>query len=56
MSNRHCAATDYSHSHVTRQHHQGHTLLLNPGAIYHANPQTLAVVELPGLVVHGIEM
>jgi uncharacterized protein len=40
----------YGHSHVAEQHFQGKTLVLNPGALYRADPHTLATVELPDLV------
>lgn len=39
----------YGHTHVAEQHRVGKTLVLNPGAIYRANPHTLATVELPSL-------
>lgn len=37
----------YGHTHVARQHREGRTLLLNPGALYRAAQHTLALVELP---------
>jgi putative phosphoesterase len=40
----------YGHTHIAEQHHVGDTLVLNPGAIYRANPHSLATVELPSLV------
>jgi putative phosphoesterase len=39
----------YGHTHVAAIDQQGPTLVLNPGAIYRAEPHSLAVVELPGL-------
>jgi putative phosphoesterase len=39
----------YGHTHVAKQHRQGRTLVLNPGALYRATPHSLAVVELPEL-------
>jgi len=36
----------YGHTHVAEQHREGKTLILNPGALYRANPHTLAFVEL----------
>ena len=39
----------YGHTHVARQSRVGRTLVLNPGAIYRANPRSIAVVELPAL-------
>lgn len=40
----------HGHTHVAGQTHTGHTLVLNPGALYRATPHTLAYVELPSLV------
>lgn len=40
----------YGHSHIAEQHFCGKTLVLNPGALYRADPHTLATVELPDLV------
>lgn len=37
------------HTHVAKQHHQGSTLVLNPGALCRANPYTLAIVDLQKL-------
>jgi uncharacterized protein len=42
------------HTHVARQQQFGRTTLLNPGALYRANPHTLAVVELPGLEILSV--
>jgi putative phosphoesterase len=39
----------YGHSHIAEQHRQGKTLILNPGALYRADPHTIAVVELDSL-------
>jgi putative phosphoesterase len=36
----------YGHTHLAEQHRVGKTLVLNPGAIYRANPHSIAVVEL----------
>lgn len=36
----------YGHTHVAEQHRQGKTLVLNPGALYRANPHSLAIVDL----------
>ena len=42
----------HGHTHVASQQWQvGPTLVLNPGALYRANPHSLAVVELPSLDV-----
>jgi putative phosphoesterase len=37
----------YGHTHQAEQHRQGQTLVLNPGALYRANPHSFAVVTLP---------
>jgi uncharacterized protein len=39
----------YGHTHVAAIEHFGETLALNPGALYRANPHSLAVVDLPAL-------
>ncbi|QDU40792.1 phosphodiesterase [Maioricimonas rarisocia] len=44
----------YGHTHSAEHHHDGETLVLNPGALYRAQPHTLAVVDLPELTVESI--
>lgn len=39
----------YGHTHVAKIEHIGKTLVVNPGAIYRANPHSIAIVELPEL-------
>lgn len=39
----------YGHSHVAAIDRQGKTLVVNPGAMYRANPHSIAIVELPEL-------
>ena len=39
----------YGHTHAAEQHREGKTLVLNPGALYRADPHSLAVVELETL-------
>src|SRR4029079_17563247 len=39
----------YGHTHVAAIEQFGRTLALNPGALYRANPHSLAIVELPEL-------
>jgi uncharacterized protein len=46
----------YGHTHVREHHYEGETLVLNPGALYRANPHTIAIVELPQLAVRSIEV
>jgi hypothetical protein len=36
----------YGHSHIAEQHLVGKTLVLNPGALYRANPHKIALVDL----------
>jgi predicted phosphodiesterase len=48
----HCGEYDlvcYGHTHVAAIEYFGRTLALNPGALYRANPHSLAIVELPEL-------
>ena len=44
----------YGHTHQAEYHFEGKTLVLNPGAIYRANPHSLAVVKLPELEVTSV--
>jgi len=46
----------YGHTHVAEQHRQGKTLVVNPGAIYRAQPHTLAIANLPQLDVTHIAL
>lgn len=39
----------YGHTHVADQQRHGETLVLNPGALYRANPPSIAVVDLPAI-------
>jgi uncharacterized protein len=39
----------HGHTHVASRKVVGSTVVLNPGALYRANPHTLAIVELPSL-------
>ncbi len=39
----------YGHTHVAAIDRHGDTLALNPGAVYRANPHSIALVELPAL-------
>jgi putative phosphoesterase len=39
----------YGHTHVAAIERRGETVVLNPGAIYRANPHSVAVVELPAV-------
>ena len=46
----------YGHSHLAEQHREGKTLVLNPGALYRANPHTIAVVELDRMEATIVEV
>jgi uncharacterized protein len=46
----------YGHTHVPEHHYEGETLVLNPGALFRANPHTIAIVELPSLAVCTLEV
>jgi putative phosphoesterase len=37
----------YGHTHVAAIDRRGKTIVLNPGAIYRADPHSIAIVELP---------
>lgn len=39
----------YGHTHVADTTTHGETLVLNPGALYRADPHSIAVVELPAV-------
>lgn len=39
----------HGHTHIARRVQQGDTLVLNPGALFRANPHSIALVELPEL-------
>jgi putative phosphoesterase len=46
----------YGHTHVAAIDRHGETLVLNPGAIYRANPHSIAVVDLPAVEASIIEI
>jgi putative phosphoesterase len=46
----------YGHTHVAAIDQRGDTLVLNPGAIYRANPHSIAVVELPAVRATIVEL
>lgn len=41
----------YGHTHQAEHHKSGNTTVLNPGALYRADPHSLALVRLPELEV-----
>jgi putative phosphoesterase len=46
----------YGHSHVAEQHREGRTLVLNPGALYRADPHSLAIVDLTTMAATIIDL
>jgi uncharacterized protein len=46
----------HGHTHVPRWEQVGSTWVLNPGALYRADPHTIAVVELPKLKAEIISL
>ncbi len=46
----------HGHTHVAAAGQHGRTFVLNPGALYRANPHTLAIVELPELTVTTLKV
>lgn len=46
----------YGHTHKAEQHRDGRMLVLNPGAIYRANPHSIAVVELATMTATIVEV
>lgn len=46
----------YGHTHAAETHLEGHTTVLNPGALYRASPHSFALVELPEVKVSHVEV
>ena len=46
----------YGHTHVAAIDRHGDTLVVNPGAVYRANPHSVAIVELPALEATIVEL
>lgn len=46
----------YGHTHVAAIDRRGETVVLNPGAIYRAEPHSLAVVDLPAVDATIVEL
>lgn len=46
----------YGHTHVAAVDQRGETLVVNPGAIYRADPHSIAVVDLPAVKATIIEL
>lgn len=46
----------YGHTHVAESHTVKETLVLNPGALFRANPHSFAVVTLPSLKVEQVDL
>jgi putative phosphoesterase len=46
----------YGHTHVAAIERRGETMVLNPGAIYRANPHSVAIVNLPVVEATIVEL
>jgi uncharacterized protein len=46
----------YGHTHVAAVDRHGETLVVNPGAIYRADPHSIAVIDLPSLEATIVEL
>jgi putative phosphoesterase len=46
----------YGHTHEAEFHREGKTLVLNPGALYRANPHSIAVVDLTTMQVEIVNV
>jgi uncharacterized protein len=46
----------YGHTHFAEKHLEAATLVLNPGALYRAQPHSLAIVRLPELAVTHVPL
>ncbi|MEM6330513.1 MAG: YfcE family phosphodiesterase [Planctomycetota bacterium] len=46
----------YGHTHLAAIDRHGPTLVVNPGAVYRANPHSIAVIEAPGLEATIVEL
>lgn len=46
----------YGHTHVAEEHAEGRTRVLNPGAVYRANPRSIAIVTLPELDIEFVHL
>jgi hypothetical protein len=46
----------YGHTHVAERHQAGPTWVLNPGALYRANPHSLAVVDLQDMAIQHVTL
>lgn len=46
----------HGHTHHAEQRRQGSTIVLNPGALYRAQPHSLAIVRLPELEITHIPL
>ena len=46
----------YGHTHIAKVEHIGDTLVVNPGALYRANPHSIAVIEMPATEATLVEL
>jgi len=46
----------YGHSHIAEHHIDGNTVVLNPGALYRAQPHSIALVDLPAIEIAHVTL
>lgn len=46
----------YGHSHIAEHHVEGNTVVLNPGALYRAQPHSIALVDLPAIEIAHVTL
>lgn len=46
----------YGHTHIAKVERVGETVVLNPGALYRADPHKIAIVDLPEIEISHIEL
>lgn len=46
----------YGHTHVAEFHKVHRTMVLNPGALFRANPHSLAIIEIPSMRIESIAL
>lgn len=46
----------HGHTHVPRIERMGHVCVVNPGALYRANPHSVAIIELPSVAAQIIPL
>ena len=46
----------YGHTHIALVERRGPTVVVNPGAIYRANPHSIAIVDVPNVTATVVEL